>query len=231
MDVRNAIDWHTQIATNFDKKYSSSKNFKERYSIWTEVIDKYSNKNAHVLDVGCGSGVFSFYLAKKNKTVTALDGSTEMLKICQKKKKNIGAKNIDFINCNIDSLGKHTDEKADMIVCSSVLEYIEDLDESLEIIRQSMNKNSRLILSMPNKQSIYRKIEPLMFNLFGRPKYYKYVKNVCMLKEMEKRLKKFGFSILESKFYGETPFLSKVFRKIGVPCYSDNLFITVAQLS
>ena len=230
MTAKNAIDWHTQIATDFDRKYSSSKNFIERYAVWTEILEKYSDNSFHALDIGCGSGIFTFYLAEKNKTVVGLDASTEMLKICQKKLENAEVDNLAFINCNIESLGQRLDKKADIVVCSSVLEYLDDLDESLKIIIQSMNKNGLLIFSMPNKQSIYRKIEPLTYNLFGRPEYYKHVRNVCTQKEVENKLKKFNCSILENKYYGETPFLSKVFRKFGLSRYSDNLFITVARL-
>lgn len=231
MIAENAIDWHTQIASNFDKKYSNRKNFKERYAIWTELIDKYSDPNFHVLDIGCGSGIFTFRLAEKNRTVIGFDASTEMINICQKKKRNIDARNVNFLNCKIESLEQHLQEKADMIVCSSVLEYMGNLNGSLEIIRQSINNDSLFIFSMPNKQSIYRKIEPLVFYLFGKPRYYKYVKNICTLSEMGAKLKKLGFSILESKYYGKTPLLSAMFRKLGISRFSDNLFIIVARLT
>jgi len=231
MMAKNAIEWHTQIATAFDKKYSSSKNFKERYSIWTEVIDKYSNLDFHALDLGCGSGIFTFYLAERNKTVIGLDASVEMQKICDTKKKNAGIGNVDFVNCNINSLEQALNKKVDFIVCSSVLEYLDDLDESLGLITRFMNQNGLLIFSMPNKQSLYRKIEPLAFKITGRPEYYRYVKNVCTLNEIEEKLNAFGFDILESKYYGETPLLSKLLRKIGFSRYSDNLFIAVARLS
>lgn len=83
MIARNAIDWHTDIDRNFDQKYTTSKNFRERYFIWTDIIDKYSNDKFLVLDIGCGSGVFSFYSAEKNKEVIGIDASKEMLRICR----------------------------------------------------------------------------------------------------------------------------------------------------
>jgi 2-polyprenyl-3-methyl-5-hydroxy-6-metoxy-1,4-benzoquinol methylase len=78
MAAKNAIEWHTQIARNFDQKYSTSRNFTERYAIWTNVIDKYSNLSLSVLDIGCGSGVFTFYSAEKNNKVIGIDASKEM---------------------------------------------------------------------------------------------------------------------------------------------------------
>ncbi|HRG32889.1 MAG: class I SAM-dependent methyltransferase [Saprospiraceae bacterium] len=230
MAAKNAIEWHTQIARNFDQKYSTSRNFTERYAIWTNVIDKYSNLSLSVLDIGCGSGVFTFYSAEKNNKVIGIDASKEMLRICQEKMEKTGTKNVQFLNCNIESLGKNLDQKADMVICSSVLEYIEDLDSSLDLIKQIMNRDGLFLFSLPNKQSIYRKIEALTFQCIGRPKYYRYVRNVCTLKDMESKLKRLNFSIVESQYYGETPILSWLFRVFGKSQYSDNLFIIVARL-
>jgi 2-polyprenyl-6-hydroxyphenyl methylase/3-demethylubiquinone-9 3-methyltransferase len=232
MAAKNAVDWHTEIASKFDKKYSTSDDFKERYMVWTAILDKYSDQDFNVFDIGCGSGIFSFYLMENNKNVTAIDASTEMLKICQKKLEVSSKKNIDFINCDISSLEDALDKKADMIICSSVLEYLDDLDDSLLLIKKLMKKNAIFIFSMPNKKSISRRIEPISFGLIGQPKYYKHVRNVCTVDDMDNRLKSMGFSILESEYYAKTPFLSRMFDKLGVSShYSDNLFITVAQLS
>ncbi len=84
---------------------------------------------------------------------------------------------------------------------------------------------------MPNRQSFYRKLESVIFKLTGRPKYYEYVKNVCTLREMESKLKDHGFNLLESNYFGEAPFLSKLFRTFGLPCYADNLFVVVARVT
>lgn len=230
MIARNAIDWHTDIARNFDQKYTTSRNFRERYSIWTDIIDKYSNDKFLVLDIGCGSGVFSFYSAERNKEVIGIDASEKMLQICFEKLDELATKNVKFINGNIESLSQHVDHKADMVICSSVLEYIDDLDASIELIKQSMNVDGVFLFSMPNKQSLYRKLEALSYKLFGRPKYYKYVKNVCTLDEMTIKLKRFGFSTMEYKYYGETTFLSAIFRKMRLPQYSDNLYVIVARV-
>ena len=229
MSAKNAIEWHTQIATDFDKKYANNKNFKERYAVWTQIIDRYSHRNLHTLDIGCGSGIFTFYLAAKNKTALGCDASTEMLKICQTKVINNKSKNARFFNCNIESLAQNVSQKADIVVCSSVLEYVDDLDSALDSITKLVNDEGVFLFSMPNKQSLYRKAEPLLFKLLGRPKYYKYIKNICTLKEIEKKLKITDFAILEKAYYGKTAFLSTIFRKLNIAHYSDNLVVIVAK--
>lgn len=229
MTAKNAIDWHTQIADDFDEKYTSSRNFRERFAVWTPLVDKYSDRNGSVLDLGCGSGVFSFYLAERNKSVLGLDGSEEMLRICERKKEKSAAENVDFAKCDINSFEGVLAENVDLIVCSSVLEYLDDLDRSLEMIAQSLNEKGLFMFSMPNKQSIWRKLEPISFKLFGRPRYYQYVKHVCTLGHIKRKLGELGFELLESEFYGSTPFLSRFFRKLGLASTSDNLFVAVAR--
>ncbi len=231
MTVTNAIDWHTQIATDFDKKYLSSKNFIEPFAIWTKLIDKYSHQDFRVLDLGCGSGIFTIYSAERNSSAIGMDGSEEMLKICRQRKANAETYNVDFIQSNINDLQQNLTEKFDLIICSSVLEYLDDLEGSLRSISSSLNENGLLIFSMPNRQSFYRKLESVIFKLTGRPKYYEYVKNVCTLREMESKLKDHGFNLLESNYFGEAPFLSKLFRTFGLPCYADNLFVVVARVT
>ncbi len=230
MDARNAVEWHTQIAKEFNSKYIKKNNFKERYKVWTNYIDEYSNINYHVLDLGCGSGIFTFYAAFKNKSITGIDASDEMLHICNEKTKEYGNINVNFLKMNIEDLTQYNNPKSDLVICSSVLEYIEDLDQAIEIIKQKMNTNGILLLSLPNKDSVYRSIEALSFKFFGIPKYYKYVKNVNKLIEIEKKLQKNGFKILDTTYYGETPILSWIFRKLNISKYSDNLFIIISQL-
>ncbi len=44
MAERNVVDWHTEKAVDFDKKYTNNKAFVERYELWTKTIDKYSTE-------------------------------------------------------------------------------------------------------------------------------------------------------------------------------------------
>lgn len=230
MKTENAIEWHSQNAAGFDNNYSHSRDFIERFKMWTQVIDRYSDPQFRVLDVGCGSGVFSFYAAQQNANVVGVDGSREMIELCERKK-NSFHNNLTFINADIASLSDVAGNKANLILCSSVLEYLDNLDNSLRAIVSMLDSNGVVVFSMPNRTSVFRAVEPVLYRLTGRPSYYRYVKNTLTVSQLTKRLTTCGLDILETAYFARTPILSLLFHGFRAQRFSDNLFIMVAQKS
>lgn len=72
---------------------------------------KFNDKN--IIDIGCGTGVYSLYLAKFAKFVTCVDGSKNMLEILQNSAREFNISNIKTKFCNFDAL--KTDEIYDII--------------------------------------------------------------------------------------------------------------------
>lgn len=228
MKTENAVQWHSKNAAGFDNKYRYSRDFIERFETWTRVIDRYSDPHYRVLDVGCGSGVFSFYAAERNAVVIGVDGSPEMIALCDRKKSHHAA-NPTFACADIASLSDAAKSKADLILCSSVLEYLEDLDGSLHTVASVLKSNGVVILSMPNRTSMFRAVEPILYRLTGRPRYYRYVKNTLTVRELSNKLTACGLDVLETAYFARTPVLSSLCHALGAPQWSDNLFILVAR--
>ncbi len=229
MESNDAISWHSQLAEEFDLYYNYSCEFIERYEIWTKLIDAYSNIDNCVLDIGCGTGIFSFYAARKNGMVIGIDASDEMIAVCTKKKRLSNLNNILFIKADIMSLKRIIEDKVGLILCSSVLEYVDNFNSSMEMLCSLLNDNGILIFSLPNRSSLYRKIEPIRFKLTGKPAYYKYVKNIFGLHEVAEKLNRNGFQVMAHFSYAKTALLFKLFDKIGLSKYSDNLLLIVAK--
>ncbi len=231
MIKEDAVGWHTEIANQFEIKYKENRNFIERFTVWRNVISKYSGTEIRALDLGCGNGIYSAYMSPLNASVIGIDASEEMLKYCFSKKETLKLDNTVFIKADIRDLKKILPNKVDLIICSSVLEYLQGLKESLLILSSLLSEKGTIIFSLPNKKSLYRKCEHMFYLLTGRPKYYKFVKCTSAIKEVDKELNAMGFKVIEHAYYGETPFLSRIFRKFGAAQYSDNLFLIVAKPS
>lgn len=227
--IKDAVDWHTTIAKEFDAGYGRSKNFKERLATFSQLIEKFSAPHKTVIDLGCGSGVFSLFAAPLNRHVIGIDGSENMISLSKDKQKSVDLKNIDFVIKDITLLPASNIPPADLIICSSVLEYIGDLDRSVALIDSLLKTDGIAVVSMPNRSSLYRKAEKLMFTLFKRPKYYRFVKNVVTLEEMTQLFINKNLSVMEAHYFSSAPIFSKILPHTTFKKWTSNLFVIVAK--
>ncbi|PWK28980.1 glycosyltransferase involved in cell wall biosynthesis [Arcicella aurantiaca] len=228
---QNAIDFHSEIAFQFQEKYKKSKQFKERYFVWTSLIDKYIYPDMSVLDVGCGSGIFSHYLATKKCKVTGIDGSEKMIELCQN---NYAQENVtlSFLQDDLPFQNHLKYAKKEAIICSSVLEYLPDYKKITIQISQILNANGILIVSMPNQDCWYRKIEKYIFQITGKPDYFPHLKQVVKAEAFSKELSDLGFELKELQYYPNTHFYTKLFHYIGIhKKYTHTIFVGVYQLN
>jgi 2-polyprenyl-6-hydroxyphenyl methylase/3-demethylubiquinone-9 3-methyltransferase len=150
------------------------------------------------LDVGCGTGIFSQYLARKGWNVTAIDASPEMIE----EAKNYELENrIDFRTCVIENFDE-APNSFDLILCLSMLEYIEDDEAAIQKFCEWLKPGGLIVVSVPNKAGILRKMEGVIFGirtatrdrLFGdRGEYLKFQKRQYTPFELDILMRQFGF--------------------------------------
>ena len=114
----------------------------EAYNQWSSTYDSVLNKTrdleavafrntlsgqlfSEVLELGCGTGKNTEWLATKAKEVTSVDFSEEMLNLAKEK---IKEEHLRFIHADITQKWKFADSRIDLITCSLVLEHIRDID-------------------------------------------------------------------------------------------------------
>lgn len=115
-----------------------------------------------VLDAGCGTGDYAFYIAEKNPQciVTAYDISKQMLKKNKEIQNMIGLKNIVFSYKNLLSLKEK--DKYDFIYSIGVLIYFskEQTKNILLHLTKSLKYKGYLYLDLPQKDFLEIKIIP-----------------------------------------------------------------------
>jgi 2-polyprenyl-6-hydroxyphenyl methylase/3-demethylubiquinone-9 3-methyltransferase len=229
--MKDAVAWHSRFAREFDEKYYHSPAFKERLAIWSEMIEQFVDPDANVLDAGCGSGVFSMLAAPEVRSVIGFDASPQMIALAEKRREQDRFTNVTFYVAALENLAAFSDRKFDLIMCSSVLEYVEDFWRAFEGLSEVLSDNGVLLFSVPNGVSFYRKAEHLAFRLTGWPAYYAHVRNVFSLSDVSKGLKTRAFEIVTARYYAAAPGLSAIARPMGRADLADTLFAVACRRS
>ena len=227
--MSDAIAWHSEIAADFDAKYLNSAAFKERLSVWGQLMAAHITPQSRVLDAGCGSGVMAQLASARALSVHGFDGSAEMVALAKARKARGQMANTEFEQGTLESSGWLESGGYDVILCSSVLEYVEDWMAAFSHLAAALNPQGVIIFSMPNGASLYRKAERLAFALTGRPAYYAHVRHVPTAREVDKLLGRSGFAVVSRDYYAKVPFLSPLARRLKQPQITDNLFVTTCR--
>lgn len=222
----DAIRFHNDNVELFQSRYATSKVFIERYRVWLKFLKQYIAPDSKVLDLGCGPGVFSFYLNDYCSEVIGIDGAEKMIALCDAKKSSCESKKVNFHQEKLPMASiSPTYMNCDAIISSSVLEYIEELEGVISQVNLMLKPDGLFIFSMPNAEGFYRKLEKIAFQCFSYPKYYRAVKNVISLQHLNTVMAKLGFTYVEADFYGSM--LPNRLRKLLAKHRSCDLYIAV----
>jgi len=116
------------------------------------VLDLIGNKikGKRVLDVGCGDGVLSFFLAKRGAKVVGIDISKEAINFACKKCRKIENLNLEFLIASAYRV-PFKNESFDYVVSSEVIEHLKYPEKMLFEVRRVWNKKGRIIITTPIK--------------------------------------------------------------------------------
>jgi 2-polyprenyl-3-methyl-5-hydroxy-6-metoxy-1,4-benzoquinol methylase len=124
--------------------------------------------NDTVLDVGCGSGVISNYLALKAKFVYGIDGNKLAIDFARN---NIIKDNIQFLHTLVNN-NLNLDQVIDKIYCFELIEhiYFSQGIEMLNSFNKILKKDGLVLITTPNYRSFWPLIEFVMDTLNLAPK-------------------------------------------------------------
>lgn len=131
------------IYADVDKEFLSA----ERYD-WTLLTESELFRNAvkgckKVLDIGCGTGHPSLYIAKDVGAIIGIDKSERMIEIAKNRLRRSGADNIVFEVGDAGNL-KFPDESFDAIILCGSLATLSDKKKSLQEIKRVLMKNGKV---------------------------------------------------------------------------------------
>lgn len=139
----------SSISVHFDNLAPLYDQYKNKNRIYYDTLKRAIDKeiicrDSKILDIGCGTGSILAYLIPKRGV--GIDMSQKM--IIRAKQKYFLVKSLAFYVYNIEK--KPFKGNFDYILFNDVIEHVENQNQALKNIYLSMNKNTKLILSMAN---------------------------------------------------------------------------------
>jgi SAM-dependent methyltransferase len=104
-------------------------------------------RDSKVLELGCGIGVISKFMAQLGAHVTAVDLSPKVIEYAQA---NMSHKNIEYVNQDITDMMPAT--AYDVIVLADVFEHIpcEKINKLMKVIKTASNEKTVIYLNIPD---------------------------------------------------------------------------------
>lgn len=128
--------------------------FADDYDFWvrtarapqtfTQLVDLLPHQDCRILDIGCGTGQLSIYLAQHSAHVTGIDPSVEMLALARKHRAAAHVHNVQFNVASIEDWVT-VGEKYDFIVANYVLHYT-NLAYVLAHLPALLNPSGRVLI-------------------------------------------------------------------------------------
>lgn len=186
--VHESFHKNTSIQTSIIKRNNFT------YKLILDLLDKYlDNSSKKILDIGCGAGTLSFYMANKSNSIYGIDISNSAVSACIKSAKILGLAEKTLFKV-MDFPYKIPNGKFDLVVVFEVLEHLKDDDLALKKIFMRLKRGGIVIISTPSKNApMYKMGLANDFDIrVGHLRRY-------TLNELTYKIEKSGFELITTK--------------------------------
>lgn len=213
------LSYFDQEASGWSNRYQLSRHFQARLNQALSWLPP-SPGPINILDFGCGSGVLATSLFKWGHQVTAVDASEEMIRATQAAFEAEGIPKSQYKLEHLsreDGQGEYLNHRYQAIYSLGVLEYVPEPQQLLAHWAKVLEPKGLLILSLPNRASVLRRMERFVFqnaalfsgvpacrHLTGPDSYLHHQKHQFTLTELDNILEPLGFT-RQNAVYKVTP--------------------------
>lgn len=164
--------------------------------VYKKIINKSKlGSNDHVLDIGCGSGLFMKMADAKDANISGIDVSDEILEIARSRNPRATLTNQDMKMMSFD------DRRFDLVAGFNSLQYAEDLPGVLQEIKRVLKDDGKLVIGVWGSAAECEALKVLASIASLLPEPVAGSPGPLALSEegkLEKLLAEAGFNIIES---------------------------------
>lgn len=214
-DSDDNINWNT--IESFGEEWRKFDSFSEGEiekigNDYFDIVSKnYLNDETYVLDMACGSGRWSYYMAQKAKFIEAVDPSNAIL-ISQKMLKNF--ENIRVTKASVTSL-PFPDNSFDLVIRLGVLHHIPETNNALKKCVKKVKKRGACLIH-------------LCYNLDNRGAMFKIIFKIAnvfrfLISKLPGVIKRLVCDIIAFTIYLPLSRFNLLIRSIGLQSLADKL--------
>src|SRR5208283_2970674 len=131
--------------------------FQARQTVLVECLQARDLAGGSWLDAGCGTGTLSRLLAERGCRVLGVDAAMEMVEAAGQLAQG-GDRSAQLKFERVETIAQLplVSHSCDGVLCSSVLEYVSDVDVCLKEFARVLRPGGLLLVSVPNRYSMVR---------------------------------------------------------------------------
>lgn len=198
--------------------------FKSKSVTWQKTFRRFlpEDRNAKIIDAGCGNGSIVWWLQQIGYTeAEGIDISSEQIEIARK----LGVRKV--YQADLKEFLRTRIQFYDIIILRDVIEHFkkEEIIEILEICCESLKNSGKIIIQVPNAESPF----------FGRIRYGDFTHEIAFtMSSLSQLLRMIGFTEIgfypiEPLIYGLKSFVRFVLWKIIEAYFKFLLFVELGR--
>lgn len=200
-------DYFDKRSAEWEQLYQQDPRFVRRLEIIARELEALMRENtlSTALDAGCGTGLYSRWLVDKGLTVTAFDLAPQMVTLARSLSED-PANPRYYLSSLYDFSAP---APFDLVVALSMLEYVDETSQALATLTSFVSPGGFLVLSVPNKTGLTRKLENAARKLQGltgnllfkdRGEYLAHQRNQFSARDLDRTMRDLGFKLVKWRY-------------------------------
>jgi ubiquinone/menaquinone biosynthesis C-methylase UbiE len=160
--------------------------------------------NDNYLDLGCGEGMhlLPFAIKYENLSFIGFDRNPASIEVCEAYKKKFKLENLELKQ--LDFGKENSEAKAQLVVCCSALQYLQDDVFGLKNIYNSLAENGKVILYVPINGKVILKFYQKIKDKYSGYDKQQDIQHKYTSEEIEEKLTSSGFKIQKKEYVNGT---------------------------
>ena len=212
--MKDRIQKEQKFWDSFAKKYDKNNrnNASEAYNALYDMLSEDITGTKSILEIATGTGLIALKLSKLVSSITAIDLSSEMLKIAKQKAEKQSVNNIDFRIgdiCNLD----FPDSSFGAVIASNVLHLLFEPETAIQEIKRVVKPEGGIVIvpTYCHGENILSHLVSRIMRLIGFR-----ARTRWSVASFQKFVMKNGFEIIKQKIIkGSIPMVYLVLKPIG----------------